>query len=708
MPQVTRQFLIFFSMIMVYSMTSNAQTHELSPPVAKIETIIHKSHGHERQDDYYWLNQRDNPDVIDYLTAENTYTDAKMAHTKKLREILFKEIKGRYKQDDISAPYRFDNYYYYSRFEENKNYPIYCRKKEHLEADEEIILNSNQLAEGHEYHQVGSLKVSPNHRLMGYAMDNIGRRIYELHFMDISTQKPIGEPISDVTANFVWANDNKTVFYTKADPDTLRPYQVYRHDINQSATLDTLVFEELDETFHVHIHQTTSRDMIVIGSYHTHMSEMYTLSANKPEEAPTLFSPKEAHHEYYLDHFRDTWFIRTNKEAQNFRLMQTPEETTNPESWIEIIPHSKSILLETFALFNDYLVIQNREHGLEQLKVIPWNGEPAYDIPFEEACYTAEIGINKEFNTDTLRFDYGSLTTPHTTYDFNLKTKEKSLIKQEKVLGNFKPDNYQAERIFAKAPDGTEIPISLVYRKDKQKKSGNPTLLYGYGSYGHSLTPYFSPSRLSLLDRGFIFAIAHIRGGEDLGREWYESGKLLNKVNTFTDFIACGEHLLQKNYTTPNQLYAMGGSAGGLLVGAVMNMRPELFNGIVAQVPFVDVITTMEDPSIPLTTGEYDEWGDPRDEQYYHYISTYSPYDNVEAKDYPHLLVTTGLHDSQVQYWEPAKWVAKLRRLKTDNHTLLLKTDMHAGHGGGSGRDKQYEEIAFEYAFILDLSGIRQ
>lgn len=680
----------------------------VTPPIAQAKPVELKKHGHTRIDPYYWLNDRENPEVISYLTAENDYAEAVMSHRKQLEQDLFEEIKGRIKQTDLSVPYKLDAYYYYTRFEEGKEYPIFCRKPGSLDADEQIMLDVNVLAEGHEYFAIGEMAISFEQNILAYAFDAQGRRIYTIRFKNLDTGELLVDTVADVTGNMAWANDNRTLFYSKQDPTTLRSYQIWRHVLGGDPSKDTLVYEEQDETFSTVVFKTKSKRYVMIASHQTVSSEYRYLEADHPTGEFTVFLPRVREHEYDVEHYRDWFYIRTNWQAKNFRLMKTPVEQTDQAHWQEVIPHRDDVLLESFELFRDHVVLEERKKGLINLRVMPWSGQDEHYLDFGEPAYLAGIGENPEFNTPLLRFVYTSMTTPNSVYDYNMNTREKVLLKQEEVLGGFDRDKYRTERVWAIAPDGVQVPISLVSQKGCVQDGSNPLLLYGYGSYGACMDASFSSARLSLLDRGFVFAIAHIRGGEELGRQWYEDGKLLRKKNTFTDFIACARHLIAQGYTNPQKLFAMGGSAGGLLIGAVVNMRPDLFKGAVAQVPFVDVITTMLDPAIPLTTGEYDEWGDPNQKDYYEYILSYSPYDNVEAKAYPHLLVTTGLHDSQVQYWEPAKWVAKLRTMKTDQHRLLLKTNMDAGHGGASGRFRRLKELAFIYTFLLDLVDTRE
>jgi len=674
-------------------------------PVARIVPVNLEKHGHTRTDNYYWFNERDNPQVIAYLEAENTYTEAVMAHTQGLQRALFEEIKGRIKQTNMSVPYKMDDYFYYTRFEDGQEYPIHCRKKGSLDAPEEVMLDVNVIAEGHEFCDVGRFAVSSEQNLLAYPVDTVGRRIYTIYIKDLATGEIFQDEIPNVTGNMAWAQDNKTLFYTRQDPVTLRWYQVYRHVLGTDPAQDPLVYEETDETFDCFVLKTKSKRYVMISSRQTLSTEVRYLEADAPQGEFKVLLPREREHEYAVDHYQDYFYIRTNDQAKNFRLIKTPVAKTGKEHWQEIIPHRDDVLLQGFEIFRDHLLVVERKQGLIQMRVRPWSGEGEHYLDLDEPAYLAFANDNHDFDTPILRYTYTSMTTPPSVFDYNVVTRERTLLKQEEVLGGFDAGNYQTERLMAAAEDGTEIPISIVYRKGMEKNGDNPLVLYGYGSYGASLDATFSAERLSLLDRGFIYAIAHIRGGEEMGRWWYEDGKMLKKKNTFTDFIACAEHLVCSQYTSPKKLFAMGGSAGGLLMGAVLNLRPDLFKGVVATVPFVDAVTTMLDESIPLTTSEYDEWGNPNDKTYYDYILSYSPYDNVEAKPYPNLLVTTSLHDSQVQYWEPAKWVAKLRAFKTDQNRLLLRTKMEAGHGGVSGRYKRYKETAFTYAFLLDLVG---
>jgi oligopeptidase B len=685
------------------SFLTMGQTINLFPPSAekiKKELTIH---GHTRIDNYYWLNERENSKVIDYLISENSYLEAMMEHKKEFREKLFQEIVGRIKKDDSSVPYKDNGYYYYSRYEEGKEYPIYCRKKAVLTADEEIMLNVNDLAIGYNYYAVAGLSVSPDNKMLAYGVDTLSRRIYTIYFKNLETGELDETSVPNTTGSTVWANDNRTIFYTVKD-QTLRPFKIFKH-VLFSGFEDVEVYVENDPIFHTYVYKSKSRQYIMIASNSTLTNEYRYLNADNPDGEFKIIQQRARGHEYAVDHYLDRFFIVTNLNAKNFRLMETPADKTSKENWKEIIPHRSDVLLEGIEIFKKYLVVKERKNGLSNLRVINWKDNSEHYLNFGEAAYAAYISINPEFDTDLLRYSYTSLTTPNSTYDYNMESREKILLKQEEILGGFNKDNYQTERIYAEALDGSKVPISLVYKKGINLDGRNPLLLYGYGSYGINMEASFSSVRLSLIDRGFIYAIAHIRGGQEMGREWYDNGKLLKKKNTFTDFISCAEYLIDRNYTSKEKIFALGGSAGGLLIGAVINMRPDLFKGVVASVPFVDVITTMLDESIPLTTGEFDEWGNPKNKEYYDYILSYSPYDQVESKDYPHILILTGLHDSQVQYWEPAKWAAKLRELKTDNNNLFLFTNMDAGHGGASGRFRKLRDTALIYTFLLRLAG---
>ncbi|GJL54092.1 MAG: oligopeptidase B [Nitrospirales bacterium] len=678
----------------------------MAPPRAKKIPRQLLAHGRVRVDDYYWLRERENPDVLEYLTAENNYADQVMAPIKPLEDALFQEIKGRIKQTDLSVPFKLGKYYYYVRYEPEREYGIYCRKYQTLDHPEDIMLDANILAQGCDFFSLGNWMISSRQDLLAYAVDTQGRRIYTIHIKNLVTGEVLQDCIPETTGNMDWANDNRTLFYSKQDPETLRAHQIWRHVLGTDVEKDELVYEEKDETFSTYVFKTKSKDYLMIASHQTISSEYRFLDANHPSGDFCILEPRERGHEYDVEHYNGRFYIRTNSQAKNFRLMVTSVDHPEQHYWEEVIPHREHVLLEGIELFQHFMVIEERIEGLIHLRVVPWQGDEEYEIDFGEAAYYVTFGDNYEMDTSLLRFGYTSMTTPMTIYDYNMETRTQVLLKREEILGDFDVAQYHTERLHARAADGTAIPISLVYRTGFVPNGQAPLLLYGYGSYGASMDATFSSSRLSLLDRGFVYAIAHIRGGEELGRTWYDDGKLLKKKNTFTDFIACAEYLRDQHYADPQKLFAMGGSAGGLLIGAVTNLRPDVFTGVVAQVPFVDVVTTMLDETIPLTTGEYDEWGNPNQKEYFDYMLSYSPYDNVEAKAYPHLLVTTGLHDSQVQYWEPAKWVAKLRTLKTDSHRLILKTNMDAGHGGASGRFTRYKETATIYAFLLDIAGL--
>jgi oligopeptidase B len=707
MQRISSVARLILALVVLATLVSGCRPDRPSavPPKAEVRPTTLEKHGDVRTDSYYWLRERENPEVLAYLKAENAYLDTMMRHTQGLQDRLFEEIKGRIKQTDMSVPYKRDGYFYYTRMEEGKDYPIYCRKKGSLESAEEVLIDANAVAAGHGFSSV-TVEVSPTQDLLAVAQDTMGRRFYNVRVKDLTTGKLLADNIPSVTGNVVWANDNKTFFYTRQDPVTLRPYRIYKHVVGTGPSVDRLVYEEKDPTFGCSVMKTKSKKYLMIGSFQTLSSEYRVLDANTPDGRFVVLQPRERDLEYEVDHFGDYFYIRTNMEARNFRLMRTPVTKTDKRFWQEVIPHRDDVLLEGFEIFHDHLVVVERKGGLIQMRIRPWVGGQEHYIDFGEPAYLAYVGTNYEIDTPILRYGYTSMTTPTSFYDYNMVTKEKTLLKREEVLGGFDPANYVTERLTAPARDGKGVPISIVYRKGMVKNGKNPLLLYGYGSYGASRDATFSAARISLLDRGFVYAIAHVRGGQELGRAWYEDGKLLKKKNTFTDFIDCGEFLIKQGYTSSEKMFAQGGSAGGLLIGAVINMRPDLFAGVIADVPWVDVVTTMLDASIPLTTSEYDEWGNPNQKEYYDYMLSYSPYDNVEAKAYPNILVTTSLHDSQVQYFEPAKWTAKLRAMKTDSNLLLLKTEMEAGHGGVSGRYKQYRDTAFRYAFLLDLAGI--
>lgn len=678
------------------------------PPIAKKIPKELSIHNDVRIDDYYWMNDRENPEVIDYLNAENTYFEEMTAHTKAFEQRLFEEMKARIKEDDESVPYKYNGYWYIVKYETGKDYPVYIRKKDTLDHPEELLFDCNEMAKGHDYFKLTGLSVSPNNTMIAFGVDTVGRRNYTLQIKNLQTGELLSDSIEMTTGSASWANDNKTLFYTKKDETTLRSDKVYKHSLGAPATDDNIVFHEDDDTFGVAVYNSKSHKYIIIACYSTMTNEYHILNANTPEEPFKVFQERIRGLEYSISHYDDHFYVVTNdNEATNFKLMKTPETATTIANWTEVISHREHVLLEDIDIFKDFLVISERSNGLNHIRIMRWDGSEDYYLPFDNETYTAYTATNVDFDTVILRYGYNSLTTPASTIDFNMVTKEKTILKEQEVLDpNFDKDNYHSERIWATSTDGTQVPMSMIYRKGIKKDGSNPLLLYAYGSYGHTIDPYFSSIRLSLLDRGFIYVIAHVRGGEYLGRPWYENGKLMLKKNTFTDFIECSKYLIEQGYTSPKHLYALGGSAGGLLIGAVINEAPELYNGVIAAVPFVDVVTTMLDDSIPLTTGEYDEWGNPNDKLFYDYMKSYSPYDNVTSQNYPNILITTGLHDSQVQYWEPAKWVAKLRDKKTDTNKLLFKINMKAGHGGASGRFEALKEDAEEYAFLLDLENI--
>jgi oligopeptidase B len=699
-----------FTFVVGNSQNINTEMQEKNtPPIAK--RIPHKleKHGHVRNDDYYWLNNRENPEVIDYLNKENDYYKKATAHTVDFQKDLFEEMKSRIKEDDQSVPYLYNGYFYITRHEKGKDYPIYSRKKGSLEAKEEILFDCNEMAKEQSYFQLGGLSISEDNKWAAFSVDLVSRRQYTLQFKNLETNEILPTKIINTSGGATWAADNKTVFYSRNDEVTLRTDKIFKHKLGSDSADDQLVFFEKDETFDSNIYKSKSEKYIIIVSSSTLTSEYQTILANNPDGEFKIFQKRTRGLEYSISHYGDSFYILTNKDkATNFKLMKTNENNTSKDNWVDVISHNKDVLLEKIDIFKDYLVVSERSNGLSKIKIMPWRGE-AYFLPFEIETYTAYTTSNIDFNTEILRYGYQSMATPVSVIDFNMRTKTKKILKELEVQGGkFDKNNYEEKRIWATATDGTKVPISIVYRKGIKKDGNNPLLLNAYGSYGYSSEPYFSAFNLSLLDRGFILGIAHVRGGEDLGRQWYEDGKLLKKKNTFTDFIDCTRFLIDEKYTSRQHMYAEGGSAGGLLMGVLANMAPEFYNGIISQVPFVDVVTTMLDDSIPLTTGEYDEWGNPNEKKYYDYMLSYSPYDNVKAQDYPSLYISTGLHDSQVQYWEPAKWVAKLRLLKTNDKKLFLDTNMEAGHGGASGRFEALKELAKEFTFLLDLEGIKR
>lgn len=683
----------------------------LHPPKAPKIPYRFELHNDVRTDDYYWLRERESAEVVNYLNAENAYTEAVLAPVKALREQLFLEMKSRIKEQDESVPYKVGNYYYYYRYEQGGEYPVYCRKRDSLKATEEIMLNINELAEGYSYYNATFPEIADNEEIAAFGEDTVSRRLYTLKFKNLATGEIYPDAIPDTEGgNYAWASDNQTIFYIRKHTDTLLGFQVWRHRLGTEASDDVLVYEEADDRFYLGLYRMKSKKYITIVSDQNGVSTEYQLIlADEPTGQCVSFLPRQRGHEYFIEHLDDAFYVRTNLGgATNFKLMSVAE-THHSEllHWRELIAHRPDVYLEGLEAFQHHLVLQERGEGLLKIRIINQKTQEEHYLNFGEPAYTAYLSNNPDFNTTVLRYGYTSLTTPNSTFDYDMDGRERTLLKQQEVLGDFDSNDYQTERLFAPARDGVLIPISMVYKKGFQKDGNAPLLQYSYGSYGYSTDPTFSAGRLSLLNRGFAFAIAHIRGGHELGRAWYENGKMLHKKNTFTDFIDCSQYLIQTKWTSPEGLFAMGGSAGGLLMGAVVNMAPQLYKGVVAQVPFVDVVTTMLDESIPLTTGEYEEWGNPNEKLYYDYMKSYSPYDNVVAQEYPNMLVTTGLHDSQVQYWEPAKWIAKLRELKTDHHQLLLHCDMEAGHGGASGRFKRLKDIALEYAFMLNLLGIQ-
>jgi len=677
-------------------------------PIAKKVPQELTIHNDVRIDNYYWLNDKNNPEVIDYLNAENAYTKQMTLHTQEFQKSLFEEMKGRIKEDDSSVPYKLNGYWYLTKYEAGRDYPIYVRKKKTLEAEEELLFDCNDMAKGLSYFNLGGISISPDNTLAAFSTDTVSRRQYTIQIKNLITGEIYSDKILNTTGSATWANDDKTLFYSMKDEVTLRSHKIFKHKLYSDSKTDIEVFHETDETFNTFVYKSKSKKYLIIGSSSTLSSEYRFLDADAPDGRFNIFQERTKKLEYSIAHYNGSFYIISNKDdATNFKISKTSEKTTGKENWQDVIPHRASVLIEDIEIFKDYLVVNEREHGLNKLRIISWNKEEDYYLPFNSETYTTYIGNNPDFESDMLRYGYNSLTSPSSVIDYNLKTKQSEIKKELEVLGGtFKKENYESQRIWATASDGIKIPISLVYKKGMALDGSNPLLQYAYGSYGSTIDPSFSSIRLSLLDRGFIYAISHVRGSEYLGRKWYECGKLLTKKNTFTDFIACSKYLIQEKYTSNQHLYAYGGSAGGLLMGAIININPELYHGVLAAVPFVDVVTTMLDDTIPLTTGEYDEWGNPNELKYYNYMKSYSPYDNVEEKDYPNMLVTTGLHDSQVQYWEPAKWVAKLRDMKTDSNKLLLHTDMDSGHGGASGRFESLKEVALEYAFLLDLEGI--
>ena len=705
--------LIKFSSLLFIFSCNNMNTN---PPIAKkIEKKL-EIHNDLRVDNYYWLKERENPDVISYLEEENEYKESLLKPTKKFQETLFNEMKSRIKKDDSSVPYFLNDYWYITKYEKGKEYPIYTRRYMDIDSEEEILLDVNKLAKKYSYYQVSGISVSPDNKKLAFGVDTLSRRIYTIKVKDLATGEMYPDQINGVNSYTTWAADSKTMFYTGKDSQTLRSDKIFRHELGSEQDKDVLVYEETDETFSTFVYPSKSRDYIMIGSSSTMSNEYRFLSANTPIDSFSLIQKRERGLEYSPSHVGDKFFILTNQDkSTNFKLVKTPISSPNKSNWIDIIPNRENVLIEDVDFFNDFMVISERIDGLLKLRIRTWDGKEDYylgqdsKLDYENDTYSSSIGYNPNFNTNLLRYNFTSLTTPNTVIDYNINTKEEKVIKQQEIIGgSFNSRNYTSERIFANGHDGVQIPISIVRHVKTDLTPNTPILQYGYGSYGYTRDASFSSIRLSLLDRGFVFAIAHVRGGEYLGRPWYENGRMLNKKNTFKDFISCSEFLIKNNFTSKEHLYAEGGSAGGLLMGAIMNMAPQLYNGIIAAVPFVDVLTTMLDETIPLTTGEWDEWGNPNDKEYYEYMKSYSPYDNIKEMEYPNTLVTTGLHDSQVQYWEPAKWVAKLRQYHKGDNLILLHTNMDTGHSGSSGRFEALKEVAMEFAFLFMLEGINK
>ncbi len=683
----------------------------VSPPLVVPHTKKVESPNGARDDPFYWLrdDERKNTAILDYLAAENAYTDALLAHTKPLQEKIYSEIVNRIKQDDSTVPYRKRGYWYYRRFETGKEYPIYARKKDSLDASEQILLDVNQMAAGHDFFQVGAYEISHDNRLLAWAEDSVGRRQFTVRVRNLDTGETLPDVIDNVEAGIAWSADDRTLLYVAKDPTTLLGDKVRKHALGSDVGKDALVFEETDKSFYTNVGSTKDEEYVAIYCHSTVSSEMRVAKSGDPALRFTVLIPRERDHEYNADHLGTSWIIRTNWQAKNFRIVEANnEKVADRKLWRDLVAHRDDAFVESFDVFRDFLAVEERSNGLANIRIQSWkNGKP-FLIEWDEPAYTMELGSNAEIDSPLVRFTYTSLTTPASTYDFDVATGKKTLLKREPVLGGFEQTNYTTEHLWATARDGTKVPISLVYRKGLEKKGTASLLQYGYGSYGLSMDPTFSTSIISLLDRGFVYAIAHIRGGQEMGRAWYENGKLLNKRNTFNDFIDATRYLVAQKYIDPRQTFALGGSAGGLLMGAIANMAPNDYRGIVALVPFVDVVTTMLDESIPLTTNEFDEWGNPKQKKYYDYMLSYSPYDNVAAQNYPAIFVGTGLWDSQVQYYEPAKWVARLRRLKTDKNPLVFRVNMEAGHGGKSGRFQHFHEAAEQYAFMLDLAGVKE
>ena len=715
-------YSIIIIIMILYYLRSQIEQLDMKPPIADKKPHRTLVHGQDRVDNYHWIRLTDKqklaknnegwPDkqtmeVVSYINKENDYTRNKLKHTEKLQKKLYNEIVGRIKKDDTSIPYFDNGYWYYTKYEKGYEYPIYCRKKESLGNEEEILMDVNQWAKGHDYFSLRNLSVSPNNKLLAFSVDTLSRRIYTIKIKNLETGILLNDEIHGTEGSAAWANDNSTFFYTLKNKTTLLSEKIARHRLGDLQSEDEIVFTENDDSFYIGVYRSKSDKYIIIYNSSTLVSDYHILNADNPSGTFRQFSPREEEHEYSIEHFKDKFYIVTNWNATNFRLMETSEKSTVKQSWSEVIPHRKDVLLNDIDVFSKHLVISERKDGLPQIRIINQDNGNEHYIDFGEEAFSAYTSINPSFNTSLLRYQFSSLTTPSSTYDYNMDSKESKLLKRSEVVGGYESDKYQSERLYVTVRDGNKVPISIVYKKGLNKDGKNNLLLYAYGSYGSTIDPSFNSNRLSLLDRGFIYAIAHIRGSQTYGRQWYEDGKMFNKINTFNDFIDCSKFLIQEKYTDPNHLFAMGGSAGGLLMGAVVNMAPDLYKGVIAAVPFVDVINTMMDPSIPLTSNEWDEWGDPRNKKEYDYIMKYSPYDNVSNIDYPNMLVTAGYFDSQVQYWEPVKWVAKLREYKTGENELYLYTNMDAGHGGKSGRFRRYKELALNYAFLIDLAGIK-
>ncbi|MFL6211866.1 MAG: S9 family peptidase [Pyrinomonadaceae bacterium] len=698
------QLLLLIAMATIVNINTPAQNMltGLKPPVAKPVPKSDTTNGDTRVDNYFWLREKKNPEVISYLEAENAYTEAVMKPTADLQQKLYTEMLARIKQTDQNVPYKLGDYYYYTRTIEGQQYPIYARKHGSMDAKEEITLDLNEMAKGLKFMAVGAYAVSDDNNLLAYTTDSTGYRQYTLHVKDLRTGQMLPEKIERVD-NVAWAQDNKTIFYVTEDDVTKRSDKFFRHTVGTDQS--ELLYEEKDELYDIGAYRTRDRALIVLQSESKTTADARYIPADKPMSALKLVLSRENDHKYFIDHRGDLLYVRTNKNAKNYRLMTAPMSDPGVQNWKEIVAHQPQIKLDDFDLFANYLVLSERTKGLPTIRIIDLRNQKAHELDFPEPVYNASLDANREFNTDTLRFRYQSLTTPSSVFDYDMNKHTRVLLKQTPVLGGYDPANYTAERVYATASDGTKIPMSVVYRKGLKRDGKNPLLLYGYGSYGISTDPNFNSNRVSLLDRGVVYAIAHIRGGGELGEDWREAGRMMQKKNTFTDFIACAEHLIKEKYTSSDRLAIQGGSAGGLLMGAVVNMRPDLFKAVLAQVPFVDVVNTMLDASLPLTTGEYLEWGNPNEKAAYDYIKSYSPYDNVAAKAYPTMLVKVSLNDSQVPYWEGTKFVAKLRALKTDNNPVLLKVNMGAGHGGSSGRYDALHDLAFDYAFLLTQLG---